>query len=169
MSVNDIQRARHRPQHHAPNLAREEEIRQEPSIPSHMLRRDPKPIQSRAPKHQLRSHQHDPEFRFVNPPVPSDHVSCRPIRQQARKDEAEDGAHERSGVHIPGLDFVEPQRRTEEDGREDDADHDGPADEGALDEAGPEDGRVEEEGKGAKEQFEEVDIAFAAVEGEEGL
>ena len=50
-------------------------------------------------------------------------------------------------------------------GREDDANENSPTDQSSLYEAGPEDGWVEEEGKGAEEELPVADGGFAAVEG----
>ena len=73
-----------------------------------------------------------------------------------------------AGIHVSCLDFGEPEWRAEEYGGENHTDHDRPADEGALDQTGPQDSWVKEEREGAEDQFEEVIVCFTAVEGEEG-
>lgn len=169
MRINDIKRARHRAHHHPHNLQTVEEHRPRPVVLQQIRRHDPEPVQARTPQHELRDHQNDAEFRLVDPPIAARHEFCAPVRQGARDQEADQGADEGARVGVPALDFAPEVGGAEEDGGDEDADEDGPADQRALDEAGPKNGWVEEEGEGTEEDLEDVLVRVGAVEGLEGL
>lgn len=169
MRIHNVQRARHSPAHHPRDLQGEKEIRPHPPIPRRIRARHPEPIQPRAPQHHLRHHEHHPELGLVNPVVQPREHPRGPVRDQPAESEAHEGADEGPCVHVAGFFFAEPEGGPEHDGGEHDADHDGPAYERALDEAGPENAGVEEEGEGPEEEREVAGGGVAAVERAEGV
>lgn len=163
--VDDVQRGADGADDHAGHLEGEEEVRPEPAVAADLGGGDAEAVQTRAAADELGDDEDDAELRLVDALVPFRHVARGPVREQARHGEAEDGADKGAGVHVARLDLVEEEGRAEEDGGEDDADEHRPPDQHALNQGGPEDGRVQEEGKGAEKQLEEGLRRLAPVEG----
>lgn len=77
---------------------------------------------------ELRNHEHETEFGFVNPFVQSREIFGRGIGEEAGEDEAQERADKGARVHVSGLHFVEGDGREDHYCGEDDADEDCPAD-----------------------------------------
>ncbi len=171
ISVDNIQRARDSPNHHPGHLQRKKRQRHHIMIRAQQqpIHRLPPPVQSRTPKYHLRNNQHDPKLGLIHAPIPLRHQLRRPIRQRARNRKPNDRADKRRGIGIPRLDLAPPQRRGQEELRQDDADEDRPPDEQALDEAGPEEGGLQEERERAQQKLPEGLVRLAAVEEGERL
>lgn len=67
-------------------------------------------------------------------------------------------------ISLPSLDLVETQWWCKHDCTKDYTNEDSPADQCALDQTSPSDTRVQEEGKGSKEEFEERFVRLASIE-----
>jgi len=144
MGINDVACASHSANHHASDLASKEKVWPKPAVAHCVISGDAETVQARHAEDQLRNDEEQAKLGLEDAAIAARHPRSNAVGRHAGDKEAHDGADERARVHVAGRDFVEPQRRPEQDGRQHDAQEHRPPDQRALDQARPQDAGVQE-------------------------
>lgn len=166
ISIDNVQGACHSTNHHASDLEAEEDERHNVAefAGNDVAGRQCESKQANAADDEHRDDQQDSKLGLIDTVVLPGEILDAGVGKEAGDGKAAEGANKGSRVGVAGRDLAPEVGRADEDGGDENANEDGPPNHGSLDEAAPDEGRVEDKGEWPEQQDPVAFICLGAIE-----
>lgn len=166
ISIDNVQGACHSANHHASDLEAEEDERHNVAelARNDVAGRQCESKQANAADDEHRDDEQDSKLGLIDTVVLPGEILDAGIGKEARYGKPAEGADKGSRVGVAGRHLAPEVGRPDEDGGDENANEDGPSNHGSLDEAAPDEGRVEDEGEWPEQQDPVAFICLGTIE-----